>query len=64
MPNEPYSDFEGNCEVREQYVKWMIESLKNKYQRALENKDWEIILIFESKANNIIEQSIFELELN
>jgi hypothetical protein len=38
----------------------MTESLKNKYQRAMENSEWEIVLIAESKLNEPIEPEIRE----
>ena len=60
-PNKDYfMDFESNYHVRESYIKWMTESLKNKYQRAMENSEWEIVLIAESKMNEPIEPEIRE----
>ena len=44
---DPYMDFESNYKVREKYVRFMIEALKNKYQRAIENNKWEIFLVIE-----------------
>jgi hypothetical protein len=38
----------------------MTESLKNKYQRAMENSEWEIVLIAESKMNESIEPELRE----
>jgi hypothetical protein len=49
-------DFESNCELRENYVNLKIKSLKNKYQKAIENSEWEIILVAESKINESIIQ--------
>ena len=42
---DPYLDFQGNYEVREQYINWMVKSLKSKYQRAIENYPWQIFLV-------------------
>jgi hypothetical protein len=49
-------DFESHCELRETYVNLMIKSLKNKYQKAIENSEWEIIMVAESKINESIIQ--------
>ena len=57
---DPYMDFESNYKVREEYVKWMIKSLRNKYQRAIESSEWEIILVAESELIN----ENFEIQLN
>lgn len=55
MPaKDPYIDFKSNYEVREQYVKFMIAALKNKYQRAIENSEWEIYLVAESKVGELL----------
>jgi hypothetical protein len=48
--------FESHCELRETYVNLMIKSLKNRYQKAIENSEWEIILVAESKINESIIQ--------
>ena len=53
---EMWADFEETCRAREVYVKWMIEGLKNKYARAIENQGYEIFLV--------ITEEIFEPELN
>jgi hypothetical protein len=53
---EMWADFEEICRAREVYVRWMIESLKNKYARAIDNQDYEIFLV--------IAEEIFEPELN
>jgi hypothetical protein len=41
-------------------VKLMAKCLKNKYQRAIENSEWEITLVADSKIN----ESICKPELN
>jgi hypothetical protein len=41
---------------REEYVKLMIKGLLNKYSRAIENQEWEIRRIFESKINKEVAQ--------
>lgn len=51
-----WADFEEVCRAREVYVRWMIESLKNKYAKAIENQDYKIFLV--------IAEEIFEPELN
>jgi len=56
---ESWMEFEDNYKAREEYVKWMIEGLKNKYQRAIENQEYEIFLIipieiFEPEFNNAL----------
>lgn len=60
-PVDKYMDFKGNYELRESYVKLMIAALKNKYQRAIGNYEWEIFLVAESKASEIEE---LEPEIN
>lgn len=56
---DSYLPFDYNCKVREEYVKWMIESLKNKYQKAIENSEWEIIMVAESIVSEIeVEEAI------
>ena len=41
--------FESHCEQREVYIKYQAKSLKIRNQRFIEGKDWEIVLITESK---------------
>lgn len=43
--------FESYCEQRELYTKYQAKSLKIRNQRFIEGKDWEIVLIAESKVN-------------
>jgi len=49
-------DFEVYCQGREEYVKLMIKGLLNKYSRAIENQEWEIRRIFESRINQEVVQ--------
>ena len=44
---DKYLSFQANYEIREQYVNMMIEAIKIKYQRAIENSKWEIFLVIE-----------------
>lgn len=50
MPQKDYyMDDKSNYEIEEKYVKYMSESLMIKYQKAIENNEWEIRLIAESR---------------
>ena len=48
------NDFEIFCEGREEYIKLMIRGLLNKYARAIENQEWTVRRIVESKMNQEI----------
>ena len=56
LEKEMWIDFEEVCRAREVYTRWMVEALKNKYARAIENSEYEIFLV--------IAEEIFEPELN
>lgn len=53
---DPQLSFRELFELKEKYVQLLCRRFKNKYARILENKDWEIILIAESKISEIITQ--------
>lgn len=56
MPEKDYfMDDKSNYERRVKYIKYMSESLKIKYHRAIENSEYEIRLIAESKVTKILE---------
>ena len=52
---DSHMTFQRNYEIREKYVRYMAESLRIKYQHAIENSEYEIRLIAESKVTKILE---------
>lgn len=56
--------FEKHCEKYELYVKLEVKSLKMRYQRFLENKNWYIAIIAESKMNTVNEHELENVQYN
>ena len=55
-------------EIRERYMKLAVEGIKNRYAKAIENKEYEIQLVIESAASFWInmeeELELFEKTIN
>jgi hypothetical protein len=53
--------FRENCEMKERYIELMTRRLKNKYQKSLEDKPYEIILTVQRRMAEIQEDKILKI---
>jgi len=55
-PDDENLTFRENYEMKERYIELMTRRLKNKYQKFLEDKEWEIVLEVRSMASVLIQE--------
>jgi len=55
-PEDENLTFRENCEMKERYIELMTRRLKNRYQRFLEDKEWEIVLEVRSIVSVLIQE--------